>query len=144
MTGTPPERPPLESLEFLYVGTTDFDRDRAHYTRALRAPMIWAFKAFGAKVGAFRVSEQGPLLLLADHRPAGTCLPVYRVGHLEPTVADLRSRGWSPAAGPIDIPNGPCYIFKDPSGNELAIFQDDRPRQMERAYADPASEKALR
>ena len=69
--------PPLGTPEYLYVGTADFDRDCAYYATVLGAKRVWAFHAFGARVAAFRVC-QGPLVLLADHRPArnaGTLRP---------------------------------------------------------------------
>jgi len=73
--------PPLGKLEYLYVGTADFDRDCAYYATVLGAERVWAFHAFGARVAAFRVC-QGPLLLLADHRPASSCMPVLAVADL--------------------------------------------------------------
>ena len=39
-----------------------------------------------------------------------------------------------PTAGPFGIPDGPCYTFRDPSGNELAIFGNERPDALEREY----------
>ena len=47
--------PPLGTLEYLYIGTSDFDRDCAYYGTVLGAERVWAFQAFGAKVAAFRV-----------------------------------------------------------------------------------------
>lgn len=64
----------------------------------------------------------GPLLLIADHRPAPSCLPVFGVDHLDPTIALLKARGWRADSGPFGIPDGPCYLFTDRSGNQLAIF----------------------
>jgi hypothetical protein len=43
------------TLESLYIGTSDFDRDCAYYGTVLGAERVWAFQAFGAKVAAFRV-----------------------------------------------------------------------------------------
>src|SRR5436189_256462 len=60
---------PFATLEFLYVGTADFERDLAYYRDVLKAELVWNKTGFGAHVAAFRVSE-GPLLLLADHPPA--------------------------------------------------------------------------
>jgi hypothetical protein len=63
-------------LVYLYVGTADFDRDLAYYRDILSAPVVWSFDRFGAKVAALRLSG-GRLFLIADHRPAPSCLPVY-------------------------------------------------------------------
>ena len=40
--------PFLGTLEYLYLGTADFDRDCAYYTKVLGAERVWAFHAFGA------------------------------------------------------------------------------------------------
>ena len=87
---------------------------------------MWNLTGFGAHVAAFRLSE-GPLVLLADHRPAPTCMPVYAVKDLGETVKVLKKRGWKPDGGRFEIPNGPCYAFEDPSKNRFAIFENVRP-----------------
>jgi catechol 2,3-dioxygenase-like lactoylglutathione lyase family enzyme len=136
--------PPLRALRFLYVGTAAFEEDHRLYREALGAEEVWHFHAFGARVAAFRLSAEGPLWLLADHRPPGTCMPVYAVDDLEAAVAALRGKGWAPHAGPFGIPNGDCYTFRDASGNELALFEDQRPGAMEGAYAAEGNANAVR
>jgi predicted enzyme related to lactoylglutathione lyase len=134
---------PLGRLEYLYLGTADFDRDCAYYAQVLGAERVWAFNAFGARVAAFRVCA-GPLFLLADHRPAPGCMPVLAVADLEAAVAALKAQGWQAEGEAFGIPNGPCYRFADPSGNPYALFQNDRPGALERAYADPDNANAIR
>ena len=135
--------PPFGKLMFLYMGSADFERDMAYYRDVIKAERVWHFEDFGARVAAFRVGE-GPLVLLADHRPAPSCLPLFVVEDLDATVRALEAQGWQPDGGRFEIPNGPCYRFKDPSGNLFAIFQDDRPNAMERAYTDADSTHAVR
>ncbi|HLL53373.1 MAG TPA: VOC family protein [Myxococcaceae bacterium] len=118
--------PPLGRLLYLYVGTSDFERDFTYYRDVLGAEGVWRFEKFGAKVAAFRVGE-GPLLLIADHRPGPSCLPIWAVEDLEGTAAQLRARGWKPVGGAFEIPDGPCYRFDDPSGNPYAFLQPVRP-----------------
>jgi predicted enzyme related to lactoylglutathione lyase len=134
---------PLGKLAYLYVGTADFERDCAYYGDVLGAERVWAFDAFGAKVAAFRLCE-GPLVLLADHRPAPTCMPVLAVADLAATVAALQARGWQSRGEAFEIPNGTCYRFDDPSGNAYALLQNDRPDAMERAYAERDNPRAIR
>ena len=55
-------------------------------------------------------------------------MPIFETENIEITVKALKKRGWRSEGGQFEIPNGPCYLFKDPSGNELAIFEDARPR----------------
>ncbi|HYY91185.1 MAG TPA: VOC family protein [Candidatus Dormibacteraeota bacterium] len=117
---------PLDSLRFLYVGSSDVGRDLEYYLKTLGAVEVWDRTAFGTRVAAVRLSN-GPLVLLAGHRETPSCLPIFEAKDLERTVAEMKKRGWHSERGPIEIPNGPCYVFKDPSGNELAIFQETRP-----------------
>jgi predicted enzyme related to lactoylglutathione lyase len=117
---------PLGNLKYLYVGTRAFDEDRAFYRDVIGAEEIWHFEEFGARVAAFRVAA-GPLLLIADHRPSPSCLPVFGVDDLKATVERLTARGWRADSGPFEIPDGPCYLFSDRSGNSLAVFGNVRP-----------------
>ena len=39
----------------------------------------------------------------------------------------LREEGWKPKGEKFEIPEGPCYRFNDPSGNQLALLQIVRP-----------------
>lgn len=123
--------PPLGTLAYLYVASARFDEDLAYYRDTLGAEIVWSFTAFGARVAAARVSE-GPLLLIADHRKAPNVLPVYAVDDLDATERELRARGWAPHGERFEIPDGPCYLFNDPSGNELAVYGNVRPRALER------------
>jgi hypothetical protein len=118
--------PPLGDLKYLYVGTNRFDDDLRYYRDVVGAEEIWNFEEFGARVAALRVAT-GPLLLIAAHRPAPSCLPVFGVDDLDAAVAGLESRGWRADSGPFGIPDGPCYLFSDKSGNQLAIFGNVRP-----------------
>jgi hypothetical protein len=59
-------QPPFGKLEYLYVGTVDFERDVAYYRDVLGAEVVWAFHAFGARVAALRVCA-GPLLVTVDY-----------------------------------------------------------------------------
>lgn len=117
---------PFRTLSYLYVGTGSFDLDLAYYRDTLGAELVWNLTGFGAHVAAFRMSE-GPLLLLADHRPAPSCMPVYEVEDLRETVRLLKKRGWKPDGASFEIPNGPCIAFEDPSGNRFAFFENVRP-----------------
>lgn len=118
--------PPFGALRFLYVATKDTGRDLDYYTKVLGGKKVWRFQEFGADVAAVRLGE-GPLVLLADHREAPNVMPIFEVEDLKATAKELKHRGWKPKGGVFEIPNGPCYVFLDPSGNEYAIFEDVRP-----------------
>jgi predicted enzyme related to lactoylglutathione lyase len=124
---------PLGKLEYLYVGTSDFSRDLEYYTKVLGAKVLWSYEEFGAKVAGLRLSE-GPQYLLADHRPAPSCLPLFAVEDLKASAKELRARGWKSEGRSVEIPPGPCYVFEDPSGNPLGIFENARPGLVKQAF----------
>lgn len=124
---------PFNKLMYLYMGTSDFETDFHYYKFVLGGRLHWAFERFGAKVAAFEIGE-GPLLLIADHLTPLTCMPMYEVSDLDGKTRELRNRGWKEEKGPIEIPNGPCYIFKDTSGNSFGIFENIRPAVVEESY----------
>src|SRR5437879_1951938 len=111
---------PFGKLLYLYVGTSDFERDLEYYTKVLGAKVVWNQHAFGAKVAALRLC-QGTQYLLADHRPAPSILPLFEVKDLKAKAKELRARGWKSEGRSFEVPPGPCVVFKDPSGNELGI-----------------------
>ncbi len=126
---------PFLSVEYLYMGTSDYERDLTYYREVLGAQEVWKFDRFGSKITAFSLSA-GPLILLSDSRQAPSCQPVFRVSDLSSCARDLTARGWKPVAGPFGTPNGEAYSFEDPSGNRFAIFQVDE-TSTDRAYFDP-------
>ena len=67
------------------------------YERALDAEFVWHFRRFGTEVAAVRVSDDGPQVLLAEHRPTPSCLPIW-------TVPDLDALGRTPGRGRVRRP----------------------------------------
>jgi len=113
-------------LRYLYVGTSNIQKDVDYYTKVLGTEKLWDISSFGTRVAALRLGE-GPLLLLADHRPAPSCILVFQVDDLQTLSKELRLKGWKPQGEQFEIPEGPCYRFNDPSGNPLALLQITRP-----------------
>ena len=138
-----PPPPTHWKLRFLYVGTSDIARDVKFYCDVLGAKLVWCFHSFGADVAAVSLGE-GPPLLLADHMAAPSCELIFEVKDLDATTAALKGRGWKGEGEPFEIPNGPCVVFLDPSGNRIALFEDIRPGAMESSYADDGNERAVR
>ena len=69
-----------------------------------------------------------------NHLHGDTPILIYRVERLESAVARLRVQGWTPESGPFEIPNGPCYTFRDPTGVRLAIYENQSP-EVSREFA---------
>jgi hypothetical protein len=130
-------------LRYLYVGTTDTERDLPTWLALPGARLRWRFQHFGADVAAVDVGRL-PVILLADHRPAGSVLPIYAVDDLDRTVAELASRGWTVTLDGMGTPEGPASALHDASGATLALLQVDRPDVMDAAYADPGNSHAVK
>jgi predicted enzyme related to lactoylglutathione lyase len=114
-------------LRYLYVGTSNIQKDVDYYTKVLGAEKVWDISSFGTRVAALRLGE-GPLLLFADHRPAPSCILIFQVDDLQRVSKELRQKGWKPEGERFEIPEGPCYRFNDPSGNPLALLEITRPK----------------
>jgi len=120
----------FESLDFLYVPAPDIEASISYYTNVLGSKLAWKIHAFGVWVACVRVSNSEPLLLLADHIKKNDLIMICRVSSLDSTASTLRSQGWKEEKM-LEIPPGPCYTFRDPAGNAIAIYENLRPEVME-------------
>ena len=79
----------------------------------------------------------GPLVLLADHRPTGSVLPIWAVDDLDALHRRLSERGLS-VAGPEGTPEGSVIVAAMPGagGHEVAFIQVERPDALDGAYVD--------
>jgi hypothetical protein len=135
---------PLGVLTYLYVGTDDVDRDEAFYAETLGATRVWRFRAFSTDVTAIRLGSGPPLVLLAEHRPVPSCLPIWTVSDLDAAVERLNASRFEHHGETVGTPDGPVHVLRDPSGNEIGLLRPDRPGALEAAYRDPANENAVR
>jgi hypothetical protein len=122
---------PFGPLRYLYVGSSDAARDIAAWERIPGVEKVWDFTEFGTRVAGFRIGE-GPMWLVAGHRAAPGILPIFAVKVLGKSVAAMAKSGWEPHGDEFEVPDGPCQTFKDPSGNELVLMEERRPRALER------------
>ncbi len=120
------ESAPFESLDFIYVPAPDFEAAIRFYTVTLGGELRWRIRDGSTWVGAVRLADGGPLLLLANHLEAGQAVLIYRVAHLEDVRRRLVESGWE-AEPSFEISHGPCVVFHDPSGLRLAIYERVRP-----------------
>jgi predicted enzyme related to lactoylglutathione lyase len=129
---------------YLYVGVDDVTRAVDFYEAALGAQFVWRFARFGTEVAAVRLSDDGPLVLLAGHRPVPSCLPIWTVDDLEAAVTRLEASGFDTHGETVGTPDGPVHVLRDPSGNEIGLLRADNPGALEAAYADPTNTNAVR
>jgi hypothetical protein len=74
-------------------------------------------------------------VLLADHRPTGSVLPIWAVGDLAAAMAGLTAAGWQ-VEGPMGTPEGDAAVATSADGTEVAILEVVRPGALDHAYAD--------
>lgn len=128
--------PGLGHLRFLYVGVDDTEATLAGYVGALGGVLRWRFQRFGADVAGVEVGDD-TLVLLADHRPTGSVLPIWAVDDLDGLHRRLADRGLS-VAGPEGTPEGSVIVAAMPGAgdHEVAFIQVERPDAMDAAYVD--------
>lgn len=130
-------------LRFLYWGSADTGRDLTAWLHVPGARLRWRFQHFGADVAAVDLGTP-PVVLIADHRPAGSVLPIYAVEDLDAARSELATNGWTALSGPMGTPEGPACLLQDDSGGTLAILQVDRPDALDGSYADANNTHAVR
>ena len=130
-------------LRYLYVGSSDVGRDVAAWLRVPGAKARWRFRHFGADVAAIDLGSP-PVVLLADHRPPGSILPIYAVDDLDSSVAELDGAGWARDIGPMGTPEGPACVVRQDRGSAIALLQVERPNAMDAAYAEAGNVHAVR
>ena len=120
------DRTGIQRLVYLYMGSADVEADVRFYRDRLGGELVWRRRAMGAEVAAIRLSAQ-PLLLLADHRDAPSVLPIWSVEDVAASESSLREAGWSDSPALVEVPDGPCLLLRDPSGNEIGLLEQTRP-----------------
>ena len=89
-----PTHPCFFRSTILYVPAPNIDAAVRYYTEQLGGELVWKIHAFDTWVAGIRLSASGPMVLLAAHLQGDTPILIYRVEHLESTVASLHARGW--------------------------------------------------
>jgi catechol 2,3-dioxygenase-like lactoylglutathione lyase family enzyme len=127
--------PPFESLDYLYLPAPDIDTAVAFYANFLGGELLWKIRDGSTWVAAVRLTPDGPAVVLASHLAPGDGLLIYRVRNLTETQQALIVRGWSAESESVELPQGPCLVFRDPAGQRLAIYERVRPG-MDKRFAD--------
>jgi glyoxalase/bleomycin resistance protein/dioxygenase superfamily protein len=123
----------LDSLDYLYVPAPDVEAAERFYTSALGGVLRWRIRDGGVTVAAVQLSDAGPLVLLASHLLPKTTILIYRVASLVSARQQLLDAQWTDLDEPFEIPQGPCLVFRDPAGQQLAIYERTRP-SVERSF----------
>ena len=119
-------------LRYLYVGSSDTEAALSSWLRLPGARLRWRFRRFGADVAAVDLGTP-PVVLLADHRPAGSVLPIFAVADLDAALAPSATSGRSMSAR-WALPEGPTCVVRTAGGCAIALLQVDRPDALDGAF----------
>jgi catechol 2,3-dioxygenase-like lactoylglutathione lyase family enzyme len=120
----------IDALDVLYVPSRDVEADVRFYRDTLGGRVVFAIEAMGTRVAEVALAPQGPRLVLADHLPGEAPVLLHRVSDLDQTLAELATRGLRLEAQ-LELPLGPCAIFRSPGGQRLGLYQLTRPQVAE-------------
>ena len=123
MTGQPA---PFQQLDFLYTPSRDVAADLGYFTEVLGGRVVFAVEAMGTRVAAVQLTDDPPLVLLAEHVEGDRPILVYRVADLGVALEVLAARGWQ-RHDTLEIPQGPCCSLWTPGGHRIALYQLTRP-----------------
>ena len=114
------------SLDFLYVPSRPPGPVVAYYTDVLGGTLMFHIKKMGTEVAAVKLSDVGPLVLLAEHLEGNLPILIYRVENLQRAMGEMERRKWK-RGEVFEIPQGPCCTFTAEGGQRLAIYELTRP-----------------
>ncbi|HWK65271.1 MAG TPA: VOC family protein [Rhizobiaceae bacterium] len=106
----------LDYLEMPATGST-LDSTKAFYSAAFG----WSFTDYGPTYSAFDEGLEGGFDAHAAEAPAKP-LPVIYSESLEETLATVENAGGTIVRPVFSFPGGRRFHFRDPSGNELAVW----------------------
>jgi predicted enzyme related to lactoylglutathione lyase len=86
----------------------------------------WAFNDYGPGYAGIQKQHGGEAggLRLEPETPAGGPLVILYSTDLEASLATVRAAGGQITLDPFEFPGGRRFHFKDPSGNQLAVWSD--------------------
>ena len=116
----------FQSLDFVYMPSSDVAADVQYFTSVLGARLVFAVEGMGTRVAMIELTEGPPRVLLAGHLHGDQPVLVYRVDDLATASRELQGRGWK-REPTFEIPHGPVCSFRTPGGHRLAIYQLLRP-----------------
>lgn len=105
-------------LDYLELPGGDLPATKAFYGAAFG----WTFVDYGPEYAAFNEGLDGGF----DAQPdaARTPLPVLFANDLEAMQARVEAAGGSVVRPIFDFPGGRRFHFRDPAGNELAVWSE--------------------
>ncbi len=109
-------------INYIEFEITDMVQSKRFYESAFD----WKFNDYGpdyAGIQKGQGGEAGGLRLKSEAVTAGPLVILYSTD-LDTTIVRVRAAGGQITQEPFDFPGGRRFHFKDPSGNELAVWSD--------------------
>lgn len=109
-------------IDYIEFGVSDMAQSQRFYAAAFD----WEFTDYGPGYAAIRRRKGGEAggLRLQSEVIAGGSLVILYSNDLETTLAKVQKAGGLISQEIFEFPGGRRFHFKDPSGNELAVWSD--------------------
>ncbi len=111
------------AIDYIEFGVTNMAESKRFYAAAFD----WGFNDYGPTYAGIQRQgedgEAGGFRLEPDVSPGGPLVILYS-NDLERSLAAVREAGGEITQEPFEFPGGRRFHFKDPSGNELAVWSD--------------------
>lgn len=107
------------AIDYIEFTVTDMDKAKRFY----EAAFDWKFNDYGPEYAGIQKEggEAGGLRLASEVVTGGPLVVLYS-DDLDMTLSSVREAGGQITTEPFDFPGGRRFHFKDPSGNELAVY----------------------
>ena len=107
-------------MDYIEFRSTDIEKTKAFYS----ASFGWDFTDYGPDYTAFNDGRMDGGFHAASEVKLGGALVVLYATDLADTEARITANGGKIVQETFDFPGGRRFHFKDPSGNELAVWSD--------------------
>jgi len=107
-------------IDYLEFATTDIVSTKKFYGQVF----AWTFKDHGPEYVSFNDgSTRGGFQKVSDASPVGPLVVIYSTD-LDAAKRKIVEAGGSIVREPFEFPGGRRFHFRDPGGNELAVWSD--------------------
>ena len=109
-------------IDYIEFEVTDMQQAQRFYGTAFG----WKFNDYGPEYAGIQKQDGGEIggFRVTDRVTAGGPLVVLYSSDLDRTLAAVRDAGGVITQEPFEFPGGRRFHFRDPSGNELAVWSE--------------------
>lgn len=107
-------------IDYVEFGSTDLERTKTFYRDAFG----WKFTDYGPDYTSFEDGRLAGGFRRGDVTPGGALVVIYAVD-LESMQSQVEQAGGTIVEPIFSFPGGRRFHFRDPNGNELAVWSDE-------------------